>query len=79
MRLEIRSTINEMVDDKLRQIKEEKQLRNDFGNRKLELIALSEAEVLENYNRRENFRIWIFRKAIRTDKGNLTSKQQRLS
>ena len=46
-----------MVDVKLRQTKEEKQLRNDFENRKLDLIALPGAKVLENYNRIENIKI----------------------
>ena len=56
IRSELRSTINEIVDDKLKQMKEQLQLRNVFENRKLELIALSEAKVLENYNRRENIK-----------------------
>ena len=38
-------------------MKEEMQLRSDFENRKLELIALTEAEVFKNYNRRENIKI----------------------
>ena len=57
IRSELRSTINEIVEDKLKQMKEEMQLRSDFENRKLELIALSESEVLENYIRRENIKI----------------------
>ena len=57
IRSELRSTINEIVEDKLEQMKKEMQLRSDFENRKFELSALSEAEVLENYNRRENIKI----------------------
>ena len=50
-------TIGASINYKLKQMKEEMQLRNDFENRELELIALSEVVVLENYNRREDIKI----------------------
>ena len=56
-RSEHRSAINEIVDNKLKQLKEEMQLQNYFQNRKLELIGLSEAEVLKNYNSRGHIKI----------------------
>ena len=55
IRSELRSNMNKTVDDKLKQMKE-MQLQNDL-EKEVELIALSEVEVLENYNRRENVKI----------------------
>ena len=75
---EVRSTINEIVDDKLKQMKEEMQLRNVFENRKLESRYLK-PKISKITTEEKTSKFWICRKTITADKGNLTSKQQRLS
>ena len=57
IRSEIRNTISQIVDKKIEDLKLEMDTKYNFGLEKQQLKTLSETELLETYNRRDNVKI----------------------
>ena len=54
---EVRTTINDIVDAKIEELQNKLSLKIDLEQEKAKLKTLSEAELLESYNRRDNVKI----------------------
>ena len=57
LRKELRSTINEIVDNKIKNLEIKSNRKLLFESEKADLKTLSETELLESYMRRENVKI----------------------
>ena len=54
---ELRTTIGEIVNEKLENLREDMESHVDIENQNVKLMALCEAKLLENYSRKDNVKI----------------------